>query len=123
MSKPYRLQGNRLIEIMEWLSECSIVVQHNNTVIERDTNNPNIAHIRVEKQETKNQEPPKPEMPTYEKLAQSAKILLNRNTALETEIGRQHMMLRAYEQQFTDMREAIRRLNSDPMKPDVAVQP
>lgn len=76
-------------------------------------------------EETRKTEPPelpKPEMPSYEKLAQSANVLLARNTALETEIGRQHMLLRAYEQQFADMREAIRISNSHPVQSDVTVK-
>lgn len=63
--------------------------------------------------ETKKTTEETPEPPSYEELAKAAQVLLQRNTALETEIGRMHMLLNAYEQQFADMREAMNQMKSN----------
>ena len=61
-----------------------------------------------------------PEKPSYEKLVHAAELLQRRNNDLEMEVGRLHMIVRAYDQQFTDMRKVIEMLQS---KLDKQVEP
>lgn len=45
--------------------------------------------------------------------AELLKMVSDRNNALETEVGRLTMINRAYEEQFSDMRKAIRMLEAE----------
>lgn len=103
-SEVHVLKGNSLNETMDWLKNQTAICLHDGAVLERDNGSPDMCHIYVDSDKTD------PHDFDEKKYARLLKIVSERNNDLETEVGRLTMINRAYEEQFADMRKAIRML-------------